>query len=233
MNKQNFNNDAILEEKPEEIAFNDKRRFDNKGERIKVEVKGKSKTNEEKEDSSLTETKSPEVIKLENALKEISARCEAAETKLQEVQKRFEKEKAVLEKETAERRKRMKKSLEQKAEQERFNFLTSLLPVLDNLNLAIDAGAKEASFENLLGGIKGIARSFEQAMLNVGVKPIKSVDETFDPELHEAVEMIEADEKKDGKIISEYSRGYTFKDRLLRPAKVRVGNASAMQKASE
>ncbi|MEZ5346156.1 MAG: nucleotide exchange factor GrpE [Pyrinomonadaceae bacterium] len=225
MNEQEFNSEEFGEEQAEDFQVNDKRRFSESGDRIEVEVKDGSAAQMAEEDPP-AETKSPEVLKLENALREISIRCEAAESKLQDVQKRFEEEKANLEAETSERRERMKKSLEQKADQGRFNFLTTLLPVLDNLNLAINASETDASFENLLAGVKGTARSFEQALMNVGVEPVASVGEIFNPEIHEAVDLVETSEENEGKIMAEYARGFTFNGRLLRPARVQVGKAS-------
>ncbi|MCB1024891.1 MAG: nucleotide exchange factor GrpE [Acidobacteria bacterium] len=226
MNEQEYNNDEMTDEMAEEFKVNDKRRFSESGERIDVDVKDGSAAQMAEDENMPIETKSPEVVKLENALREISVRCEAAESKLQDVQKRFEEEKANLELETAERRERMKKSLEQKADQGRFNFLTTLLPVLDNLNLAINASETDASFENLLVGVKGTARSFEQALLNVGVETVASIGQTFDPELHEAVDLVETSEENDGKVMAEYARGFTYHGRLLRPARVQVGKST-------
>ena len=232
MNENEFGNEENLEETGD-IPVNDKRRFGDDGERINIEVNDGSETNEPAEVLEPAEVKSAEVVKLENALKEIMIRCEAAETKLSGVQVRFEEEKANLEKETGERRERMKKSLEQKADQGRFNFLTTLLPVLDNLNLAINASETDASFENLLGGVKGTARSFGQALVNVGVESVPSVGQKFDPELHEAVDLVESDEENDGMIMAEYARGFSFNGRLLRPARVQVGKATQMKEAGE
>jgi len=230
MNEQDFNTEEeFKKDTGNKIPFQDKRRFDDDGTRVDVEIKDGAEIIEE--DHELPT--SPEIVKLEKALKEMTIRCEAAETKLGGVQKRFEEEKAKLERETSERRERMKKSLEQKADQGRFNFLIALLPVLDNLNLAISASEEDSSLENLLAGVKGTARSFEQALLNVGVKPIASVNELFNPELHEAVDMVETDDENDGKIMAEYAKGFTFNDRLLRPARVQVGNATNTKKASE
>ncbi len=228
MNGQEFGAEEIpIEENEgvgeEEVRFNDKRRFNEKGERVKVEVKDHS---EDSEKDDPKETKSPEVIKLESALREMFIRCDAAESKLVEVQKRFEEERAKLEAETAEMRERMKKSLEQRAEQGRFDFLSTLLPVLDNLNLAIEASEKDSSFDHLLVGVKGTARSFTSALVSVGVEPVASVGELFNPELHEAVDMVSTDPENDGKILAEYSGGYTYKGRLLRPARVQVGTAA-------
>src|SRR5215210_7269380 len=101
-------------------------------------------------------------------------------------------------------RSRLMKTLEDRAKQGQFNFLTTLLPVLDNLNLAIDASEKDSSFEHLLNGVKGTARSFEQALTSVGVEPIVSVGAEFNPESHEAVDMVETDAENDGRITAEY-----------------------------
>lgn len=230
-NEKDFANEEEFIE-GEEIPVSDKRRVNQDGDRINVEVHDHSE-NEKSAEQPPENAKSAEVVKLENALREMSMRADAAENKLQEVQKRFEEERTKMEQETLEMRGRMKKSLEQQADQGRFNFLTNLLPVLDNLNLAIQAAEENHSFENLIGGVKGTARSFEQALLNVGVQPIQAVGETFDPQLHEAVDIIETDQENDGRVTMEYARGYTFGEKLLRPARVQVGTAARSQANAE
>ncbi len=170
-------------------------------------------------------TKPVNEIVLEAALKAEMERREAAESKLVGVQAKFEEAKADLERETSEMRARLMKTLEDRSKQGQFNFLTTLLPVLDNLNLAVAASETDPSVDHLRSGVIGTARSFEQALMSVGVEPIASVGADFDPELHEAVDMAPAEE--DGKIIKEYSRGYRFGDKLLRPARVQVGKAMA------
>lgn len=219
--------DEILEEAPEEIKFVDNRRFTDEGERVKVDVKeGNERPQPEK-------VKPPEVLKLEKALNEMSMRCDAAEGKLVNVQKRFEEERAKMEDETASMRDRLKRSLEQRAEQGRFEFLLTLLPLLDNLNLAIEASEKDASFDHLLEGVKGTSRSFRQALVNVGVEAVSTVGEDFDPEVHEAVELVETDPENDGKVTAEYSAGYTYHGKLLRAARVQVGRAAEADSAAE
>lgn len=214
MNEKDFNNENMPEETGEEIPFEDKRRFNTEGERVRVEIK---------DEQSKEAVKSAREIELENKLKEETARREAAEAKLVGVQAKFEEVKTQMERETQEMRQRMQKTLEDRAKQGQFNFLTTLLPVLDNLNLAIDHAEKDSSLEHLLGGVKGTARSFEQALLSVGVEAVPSTGADFNPELHEAVDMVEVNAENDGKIIAEYQRGYKFGERLLRPAKVQVG----------
>lgn len=224
MSEQDINHEELLEdildENGEKIPVFDKRKFNSQGERVKAEEKSKEPV------------KSAREIELENRLKEETTRREAAEAKLVGVQAKFDEIKTQMERETQEMRERMRKTLEDRANQSKFNFLTTLLPVLDNLNLAIDHAEKDSSLEHLLGGVKGTARSFEQALMNVGVEAIPSVGTDFNPELHEAIDMIETDIESDGKIISEYSRGYKFGDRLLRPSRVQVGKGSA-HKANE
>jgi molecular chaperone GrpE len=199
----------------EELKVEDKRRFNSEGDKVKVEVEEASKP-----------LRSAETIRLELDLKAEKERREAAEAKLVGVQAKFEEAKTNLEKETQEMRERMRKTLDDRAKQNQSNFISTLLPVLDNLNLAIDHAEKDASLEHLLGGVKGTARSFENALREVGVEAVASVGEDFNPELHEAIDMVEVKPDQDGKITAEYQRGYKFGDKLLRPSKVQVGKGS-------
>ena len=211
MNEKDFNNEEILDEILEE---NEEAEADFEPETPKQQVK------------SMRETE------LENKLKEETALREAAEAKLVGVQAKFEEVKTQMERETQEMRGRMQKTLEDRAKQGQFSFLTTLLPVLDNLNLAIDHAEKDSSLEHLLGGVKGTARSFEQALMSVGVEAVPSVGAEFNPEIHEAIDMVAVSPENDGRITAEYSRGYRFGERLLRPARVQVGKALA-QSAGE
>jgi len=227
MNEKDFNNEEISGEAEEQSAEAEFRVTDKR----RVNADSKAKT-ENKVENKKAETKSPQVIELENKLRVETERREAAETKLVGVQSKFDEMKTQMERETAEMRSRMQKSLEDRAKQTQFNFLITLLPVLDNLNLAIDASETDASFEHLLDGVKGTARSFEQALSSVGVEAVESIGAEFNPEFHEAVDMVETDEDEDGKITAVYSHGYKFGERLLRPARVQVGKARA-QSATE
>ena len=204
----------------ETIPFKDKRRFNADGERIAEDETPKEPVKSAKETA------------LEASLRAETERREAAESKLVGVQAKFDEVKARLEKETAEMRARLMKTLEDRGKQAQFNFLTTLLPVLDNLNLAVSASETDASIENLRSGVIGTARSFERALIDVGVEPVASVGLAFDPELHQAIDMVEVDTEQDGNITAEYSRGYKFGNQLLRSAKVQVGQAKA-QSASE
>jgi len=210
------NNDEQIENGGIKISINDKRRFNEKGEQIRQDEK------------PLEPVKPRREVELENQLKAETDRREAAESKLVGVQAKFEEAKNQLEKETSEMRARMRKTLEDRAKQAQFDFLATLLPVLDNLNRAILASEQDPSLDHLRDGVIGTARSFEQALMSVGIESVPGVGSRFDPELHEAVDMKPVDPEYDGVVTAEYSKGYRLGDRLLRPARVQVGKAIAM-----
>lgn len=220
MNEQDFNDEEILDGVTEDFPVDENKGSNGESQRTGADERGREPV------KSMRETE------LETRLKAETERRVAAESKLVGVQAKFEELKAQMERETAEMRQRLMKTLEDRARQGQFNFLTTLLPILDNLNLAIGASEQNASPENLLSGVKGTARSFEQALISVGVEPVAAVGTAFDPELHEAIDALEVAPDKDGHVTAEYSRGYKFGTQLLRPARVQVGKARA-QSAGE
>ena len=159
-------------------------------------------------------------------VEELEERTRAAERQVQEVQARFDQLRQQLQRETDDTRQRLNRSADERAAGEKARFIASLLPAFDDLNRAIDAAAGDAPRETILEGIRSIATSFESALNSAGVEPIVSVGEPFNPELHEAVDTEETDPEMDGIVIDEYSRGFRMGDRLLRPARVKVGRAA-------
>ena len=99
------------------------------------------------------------------------------------------------------------------------------MPALDNLERADEASASGASSEDIAEGVRRTAAGFQSALAAAGVEPIESIGRPFDPEVHEAVETAEADPEDEGKVLAEYSRGYKMGERLLRPARVKVGRS--------
>jgi molecular chaperone GrpE len=156
-------------------------------------------------------------------VEELEARTKAAEAKVLEVQNRFDQVRAQLQKETDETRQRLNRAADERAEREKAKFISSLLPVLDNLLRAVDAAERNNANEQLAEGVRQTADDFERALRGAGVEPINAVGQPFDPQLHEAVETTPVDAELDGQVIAEYSRGYHIGDRLLRPSKVQVG----------
>jgi molecular chaperone GrpE len=156
-------------------------------------------------------------------VEELEARTRSAEQLAQDVQARFERLKEKLQQETDETRQRLNRAADERTERTKAQFIGSLLPVLDNLERAIDAADSADGTEQLIAGVKQTAESFRNALSDAGVEPVVSLGEIFDPQLHEAVESIPVEPESDGKVVAEYTRGYRIGERLLRPARVAVG----------
>jgi molecular chaperone GrpE len=103
------------------------------------------------------------------------------------------------------------------------DVIKNFLPTLDSFERALKANADATDFRN---GIELIYRQFQDALQKIGVQPIATVGQPFDPRLHEAVEMVDTVEVPDHHVLDELQRGYKYKDRLLRPAMVRVARNS-------
>jgi molecular chaperone GrpE len=102
------------------------------------------------------------------------------------------------------------------------NILKELLPGIDNIERAMDQAQETRSIESLLEGVT-LTRDGLLAMLEkFGVKAIESAGEPFDPNIHDAIATEETDTMEPNFVLREFQRGYVYKDRLLRPAKVIV-----------
>jgi len=97
--------------------------------------------------------------------------------------------------------------------------IKSLLPVVDSLERALQVKSDAAE---LRGGVELIYKQLQAALAKLSVNAIVSKGEPFDPRFHEAIEMVETSAAPDHQVIEELQRGYKFKDRLLRPAMVKV-----------
>jgi molecular chaperone GrpE len=94
-----------------------------------------------------------------------------------------------------------------------------LLPVIDSFERALQVKSDAGDFRN---GVELIYKQLQDALAKLGVRAIPAKGELFDPHVHEAIEMVETSEAADHEVIEELQRGYKFKDRLLRPAMVKV-----------
>jgi molecular chaperone GrpE len=97
--------------------------------------------------------------------------------------------------------------------------IKSLLPVLDSFELALNSKADAGEFRN---GVDLIYKQLQAALAKVSLQPIVAKGEPFNPHLHEAIEMVETSDAPDHQVLEELQRGYKLKDRLLRPAMVKV-----------
>jgi len=125
-----------------------------------------------------------------------------------------------------------KRTQKEKADLMKFSnetLLRSILPILDNLERAIDHGKGTQENTSLLEGLEITLRQFLNTLERFGVKPLSARGEVFDPEKHEAVSQQESDQEPN-RVISEIEKGYSYHDRLLRPARVIVSKEKAALK---
>ncbi len=101
--------------------------------------------------------------------------------------------------------------------------IKSILPVIDSFERALQAKSEPADFR---AGVNLIYKQLQDALAKLGVSPIPAKGEQFDPHVHEAIEMVEVPDVPDHEVLEEWQRGYKFKDRLLRPAMVKVAKNS-------
>jgi len=100
----------------------------------------------------------------------------------------------------------------------------TLLPTLDSFERALQAGEAEKS--EFRSGVELIYKQLQDGLAKLGLRPIAAKGEPFDPYLHQAVEMVDTDEVQDHHVLEELQHGYKLKDRLLRPAMVKVARNS-------
>jgi molecular chaperone GrpE len=101
------------------------------------------------------------------------------------------------------------------------NLVLSILPVVDDFERLIDHHAKDETV--ILESVRLIYQKLIKTLKDEGLEPIESSGEDFNPETHEALSVQEVDADQDGKVVGEWQKGYRFKDRLIRPSRVKVG----------
>jgi molecular chaperone GrpE len=101
------------------------------------------------------------------------------------------------------------------------DILLRLLPILDDMDRATRSVPEELKGNPWVQGMEGIARKFRAALEGAGLTPINALGQQFDPSVHEAMMHVPGQADR---VMAEYERGYKLKDRVLRPARVAVGN---------
>jgi molecular chaperone GrpE len=122
------------------------------------------------------------------------------------------------------------KKMVQKEKEELINYaneklIKDLLPIIDNFELAIKhAGIDEGSkwIESMKTGVTNTLKEFLRILEKYGVKPIETVGQNFNPEIHHAVSIIETDEQEENIILDELRKGYFYKNKVLREPLVAV-----------
>ncbi len=175
------------------------------------------------EDTNLDETQEQAGTSSETVdVAELQARLEEAEAKAKEAQDKYLRAQAEMEN----IRRRSERELENAHKYGMEKFATELLPVIDSLELGlVAASADDADIEKLREGSELTAKMLIAAFEKFGINPVHPIDETFDPDFHQAMTMIEHPEKDPNTVIDVMQKGYTLNERLIRPAMVVVSKA--------
>ena len=122
-------------------------------------------------------------------------------------------------------RKRTQRELREADTRARSSVLAEFLPILDNLERALNA-AEHHEEGKVLAGVRSTLNLFTDLLRREGVEQVDPLEKPFDPQLHEAM-LAQPSDKEEGIVTSVFERGYVMDDRVLRPAKVAVSSGRA------
>jgi molecular chaperone GrpE (heat shock protein) len=130
--------------------------------------------------------------------------------------------------EQEELRRRLARDLEQRVQLATGDLLADFLPVLDNLERALQSAEQSASVEALLEGVTLVRTQFLNVLGRHGLEALNRLGQPFDPSLDEAIGMVEvSDPAQHNLVLQEWQKGYTLHEKVVRPAKVAVGRMLA------
>ena len=117
------------------------------------------------------------------------------------------------------------------------NIATEILPVLDNLRRALDSASalpseKSNDFQQFVDGVGLVNQQLNEVLEEMGIRPIISIGEPFDPHLHEAVAAVQTDEFPPHTVVAELLRGYRIDDKIIRHSMVKVSTPKTSKAAS-
>jgi molecular chaperone GrpE len=160
-------------------------------------------------------TDRPEAPDADSSLETITAERDRLAGELAELQDRFLRSQA----EFQNMRRRADKEKVEFVEYASMEAVRTILPVLDDFERALKSEGADREYAK---GMELIHQRLSEALKKLGLEPIHSQGQPFDPNMHHAVEMVETEDAPDHTVLDEYQRGYNFKGRLLRAAMVKV-----------
>ncbi|MFT8320517.1 MAG: nucleotide exchange factor GrpE [Bacillus sp. (in: firmicutes)] len=164
------------------------------------------------------ETPSNEETNLEENLKAAEAKIAELETKLENEENRYLR----LQADFDNSRRRARLDLEAAQTYRAQSLAVDLLPAIDNFERALKMEATGEQSQSLYTGVEMVYRGLLDALKKEGVEPIESVGKEFDPHLHQAVMQEEVEGTEPNIVVDEFQKGYMLKDRVIRPAMVKV-----------
>ncbi len=119
-------------------------------------------------------------------------------------------------------RKRAKRDVEEAARRSKEEVLAEILPIIDNLERAVQASGGAKDVGSVVQGVEMVLKSFADVAENMNLERVKTVGERFDPNVHDAIQQQETDEAAPGTILAEVVSGWKLGPKLIRPAMVVV-----------
>ncbi|GAB3795308.1 nucleotide exchange factor GrpE [Virgibacillus kimchii] len=183
----------------------------------KVTAEDEQDKAEQEEIEVIDEAENEDDGKNENNQDESQTKLEDLEKEKEEVYQRLLRLQAEYDNYKKRSQKEKEASLKYKSE----DLVTELLPVVDNFERALQV-EKNDQTKGIIDGITMVYNQFKTALSTAGVEEIETVDKEFDPNLHHAVMQTEDEDKGSNIIVEELQKGYMLKDRVIRPAMVKV-----------
>ena len=187
----------------------------------------------EKEESMIEEAKEKDC---EKELKKYKRYAEKLHSENKKLKEEYEKLKEAYIRKVADfdnLKKRTRKEKEDAIKYGNANLLLPILDVVDNFERAIAVEPDKSDFHSFYEGVRLIEKHLKDILISAGVEEINPKGEKFDPFYHEAMMKEIRDDVPDGTVTEVYQKGYKFKDRLLRPAKVKVAINPKEQEENE
>ncbi|MCQ4086168.1 nucleotide exchange factor GrpE [Saccharibacillus sp. JS10] len=172
---------------------------------------------EEEQGAQTTEESNVEILTEESA-DQLQAKIEALTAQLEDYNQRLARAHADFDN----FRKRTIREKEELGKYASSKLISELVPVIDNFSRALDTPAEGEGSESFVKGVQMIHRQFESVLQAEGLTAMNTVGEPFNPEFHQAVMQVESDEHEEGIVVEELQKGYMLKDKVLRPAMVKV-----------
>ena len=173
-----------------------------------------TKETEEQIEMNVENSENPIEVELQEVKQqkvELEAKLEEAENRILRMQADFENS-----------RRRARLDLEATEKYKSQGLITELLPAIDNFERALKMEADNDQAKSLLQGMEMVYRSLFDTLKKEGAEQIEAVGKEFDPHLHQAIMQVEDENFGSNIVVEEFQKGYILKDRVIRPAMVKV-----------
>ncbi|MBN2561744.1 MAG: nucleotide exchange factor GrpE [Phycisphaerae bacterium] len=172
----------------------------------------------EEEANGVSSARPEEVVIPAEEIEALKARCADAESRAERAEDNLLRARADFEN----YRRRARMEMQQARQFAIEDFVTCLLPILDNFERAIQSAEATRDFDAIHGGVVLILRQLREVLEKEGLSPIDAEGLEFDPNVHEAVMRVETDDFPDNHVVEEVQKGYKLGDKVLRACMVKV-----------